>query len=51
MKRIAISIASLFLASCESVPIAASYTGSAAGHAYTAAYTTTGGAAIVVSQK
>lgn len=51
MKRIAISIAALLLASCESVPIAASYTGAAAGHAYTAAYTTTGGVAVAVSAK
>lgn len=51
MKRLAISIAALFLSSCEGVPIAASYTGAGLGHAYTAGYSTTGGAALVVNQK
>lgn len=51
MKRLAISIASLFLASCEGVPVAASYTGAAAGHEYTLAYSTKTGAAAVVNQK
>lgn len=50
MKTIAI-LAILFLPSCENVPVAVSYTGAAGGHAYTAAYSTTGGAALVVNQK
>ena len=51
MKRILLAIAALLFPSCEGVPVAVSYTGSAGGHEYTAAYSTTGGAAVVVNQK
>jgi len=54
MKLIAIlSALLLFLLfpSCEGVPVNVAYTGAAAGHTYTAAYSTTGGAAVVVQQK
>lgn len=51
MKRAIVSIAALFLASCESVPIAASYAGAGLGHEYTLAYSTKTGAAAVVNQK
>lgn len=51
MKRIAILSAVLLFPSCEGVPVNVAYTGAAAGHSYTAAYSTTGGAALVVNQK
>lgn len=51
MKRTLLIILAAMLPSCESVPVAASYTGAAAGHNFTAAYSSTGGAALVVKQK
>ena len=50
MKRILLLIA-LILPACEGVPVNVAYTGAAAGHSYTAAYSSTGGAALVVNQK
>jgi hypothetical protein len=51
MKLIAILSAVLFFPSCEGIPVNVAYTGAAGGHSYTAAYSTTGGVAVVASQK
>lgn len=49
--KLILTIVALTLAGCESVPVTAAYTGAAAGHKFTAAYSSTGGAALVVKQK
>lgn len=41
----------ILLSSCAAVPVTASYTGAAAGHNFTAAYSTTNGLAVAVSAK
>lgn len=50
MKRLSFLFAAL-LPSCETVPVATSYTTTVAGHRVTAAYSSTSGAALVVAQK
>lgn len=49
--KLILTVIVLSLAGCENVPITAAYTGAAAGHEFTAAYSSAGGAALVVKQK
>lgn len=49
--KILLLLALACLPSCESVPITVSYSGAAAGHEFTAGYSTTSGAVAVVKQK
>ena len=51
MKKLVIVAVSLLLSACKNVPVNVAYTGSAAGHTYTAAYGTSSGVAVVVNQK
>lgn len=46
-----ILLLALFLPSCESIPVAASYTGHLAGHEFTAGYSKETGAVLAVAQK
>jgi len=51
MKRFLILIPALLLCSCAGTPVALSYEGAAAGHTYSAGYSSQSGAALVVKQK
>lgn len=51
MKLITTAILAVLLSGCESMPITASYTGHAAGHDATVAYSTKNGIAVAISQK
>jgi len=51
MKKFLLILAVFLFPSCKGIPVAVSYTGAAAGHQFQAGYSTTGGAALVVSQK
>jgi len=51
MKTITLTLTALILSSCSTVPIAASYSGAAAGHTFKVGYSGKEGVGVVINQK